>query len=437
MARTLSDWLTLLEQRAPESHIDLGLDRVAAVLTRLNLDLHGIPIITVTGTNGKGSTVAMLEAIYRAAGWRTFAYRSPHITDFGERMQLAGRPADPSDLVPAFEAVEQARAEITLTWFEHVTLAGWVLAAHARPDVMILEVGLGGRLDAVNVLDADVAVITSIGLDHADWLGRTRRAVLTEKLGIARPQRPLIIGERRLPKGAEGLLKATDAVVQCAGRDFRWRATRQGMRLQVGERVVILPKPGLHGDFQLGNAACAWLAVQAMQARLPVAAAAVELGLRRVRLPGRLQQVGVAPLRLVDVAHNPAAARALSGALGPWPTGRTVAVFSALADKDVAAIGRAMNRCIDHWLVAGLPGPRGQSAQHVADQLQTIPVRGRVDQLESLSEAWQHALASSRESDRIVAFGSFRVLTELADTWTDQSTDQTSDAEIQANPQRS
>jgi dihydrofolate synthase/folylpolyglutamate synthase len=425
MARTLSDWLTLLEQRAPESQMELGLDRVATVLARLQLDLHGIPIITVTGTNGKGSTVAMLEAIYRAAGWRTFAYRSPHITDFGERMQLAGQPADPSEVVLAFEAVEQARAEIRLTWFEQVTLAAWVVAARARPDVMLLEVGLGGRLDAVNVLDTDVAVITSIGLDHADWLGRTRRAVLTEKLGIARPQRPLIIGERRLPEGADALLKASDAVVQCAGREFRWRKTRQGMRLQVGDQVVALPKPGLQGDFQLGNAACAWLAVQALQARLPVPAAAVEYGLRSVRLPGRLQQVGVKPFRLVDVAHNPAAARALSGALGPWPAGRTVAVFSALADKNVAAIGQAMDRCVDHWLVAGLSGPRGQSAARIAEQLQTIPVRGRVDQLESLSEAWQHALASSRESDRIVAFGSFRVLTELADQWTDPSIDPT------------
>lgn len=430
MPQTLTDWLTLLERRAPESHIELGLDRVAAVLAQLDLNLHGIPIITVTGTNGKGSAVAMLEAMYCAAGWRPFAYRSPHITSFGERTQVAGQPAQPDDLVSAFAAVEQARGEITLTWFEHVTLAAWVLASQAQPDVMILEVGLGGRLDAVNVLDADVAVITSIGLDHADWLGRTRRAVLTEKLGIARPQRPLIVGERRLPKGAEALLAATGAAVQRAGHDFHWRASLAGLRLRVGELSIDLPQPALSGPVQLGNAACAWMAVHALQARLPVSAEAVAAGLRDVRLPGRLQQVGVAPLQIVDVAHNPAAARALAQALGPWPSGRTRAVFSALADKNVVAMGRAMNRCVDHWLVAGLAGPRGQSAAQLADSLQTIPVRGRVDQLESVSEAWQQALASSGTGDRIIAFGSFRVLSELGHLLTDDI----GNAQIQAKP---
>ena len=416
MATSLSDWLTRLEQRAPESHIELGLARVRQVYDRLPIRLDGIPVITVTGTNGKGSTVAMLDAIYAAAAWRCFTYRSPHLFDFGERMQMAGQAADAADVVWALEAVEQARGDTWLTWFEHVTLAALMLASRAQPDVMVMEVGLGGRLDAVNLIDADVAVITSIGLDHADWLGHTRHAVLKEKLGIARPDRPLIVGERRLPAGAQALLAASRAQVYRAGVAFRWRRGRGDAahwHWQTEGRSTRWPQPALRGDFQLSNAACALMAVALLQDRRPVDDEACRQGLQQVRLAGRLQPVGDQPQRWVDVAHNPAAARALAQALGPWPQGRTLAVFSALDDKDVAAIGRAMDSCVDHWWVAGLPGPRGQTADQVAAALKTIPVRGQLDTVESVAQAWQQALSSSRPTDRIVAFGSFRVLTGL------------------------
>ncbi|MGY6553840.1 MAG: bifunctional folylpolyglutamate synthase/dihydrofolate synthase [Wenzhouxiangella sp.] len=416
MVDQLSDWLRRLERRSPEARIELGLERVQRVLQALAPQLDGIPIITVGGTNGKGSTVAMLEAIGRAAGLRTLAYSSPHLFDFAERIRIDGRPAASAWIVEALDQVEAARGPDSLTYFEHITLAALWLAGRERPDLLLLEVGLGGRLDAVNVVDADVAVITSIGLDHTDWLGPTRLSIGREKAGIARPGRALIVGERRLPRGLQPVLEAIGADLSLAGRDFRWRRLAGG-RLQIerGSRVWRLPRPALQGPFQLANAACAVLAISALQTRVPVSEAQLAAGLVGVRLAGRLQLIAQRPELWLDVAHNGAGARALAQALGPASPGqRSTAVFSALADKDVGAIGRALKPCFDRWLVAGLDGDRGACAGELAGRLAEIPVAGPIETVESVSDGLQRALASSAEDDRIVVFGSFRTVAEAA-----------------------
>lgn len=417
MGSGLKDWLRRLEQRAPETRIELGLERVRAVLETLALDLSAIPVITVGGTNGKGSVVAMLEAMCRAAGLRTLAYSSPHLLDFAERIRIDSSPASDAQITRALERVEQARGQIALTYFEHVTLAALCLAAWRPPDLLLLEVGLGGRLDAVNVVDADVAVISSIGLDHIDWLGPTRLSIGREKAGIARPGRPLIVGERRLPRGLESVLRDTGARLALAGRDFRWRRARGGgLRIDYGERVWRLPRPALGGPWQLANAACAVLALSLLTPSLPVTDQHMAAGLRQAFLPGRLQRAGCRPDVWLDVAHNGQSARALAQALGPVPRGtQSTAVFGALADKDVRAIGRALDICFNRWLPASLDGQRATLASELAARLAEIPVTGAVETVESVESGLSQALEDSAPEDRIVVFGSFRTVAAAAD----------------------
>jgi len=416
LSETLEAWLRRLEQRAPESRIELGLDRVRAVLSRLPLALPSCPVITVGGTNGKGSVVAMVEAMCRAAGLRTLAYSSPHLLDFSERIRIDGEPAAASRIASAIGTVEHARGQIPLTYFEHVTLAALAMTMASPPDVLVLEVGLGGRLDAVNVIDADVAVITSIGLDHTEWLGPTRLSIGREKAGIARSGRSLIVGERRLPAGLEPVLRATGARLALAGRDFRWRPAAGGrLRIERNGRVLNLPRPALEGPWQLGNAACAVMVLLALEDRLAVTSSHMAAGLQRVRLPGRLQRVLDQPALWLDVAHNGASARALARALGRFPaSSSSTAVFSALADKDIGAIGRALDRSFSRWLVAPLAGDRARPATELAASLNDIPVAGAVETVESVPDALNLALQDSGPDDRIVVFGSFRTVAAAA-----------------------
>ncbi len=417
MTQGLQDWLLQLEQRMPESRIELGLDRVREVAGRLGLVPLPCPVITVAGTNGKGSVVAMIEAICRSSGISTLAYTSPHLLDFNERIRVDGKPATSRRIVEGLSLVEQARGDVQLTYFEHVTLAALAVAMAHRPDVAVLEVGLGGRLDAVNVVDADVAVMTSIGLDHTEWLGRTRLSIGREKAGIARAGRPLIVGERRLPAGLEPVLRASEANLALAGRDFRWRSLPgDEFRLDWAGQVYRLPRPALGGDWQLGNAACAVMAVLALGDRLAISDENLAAGLEQVRLPGRLQQVVSQPAVWLDVAHNAAAARALAGALGPVAEGASsTAVFSVLADKHIRSIGRALNPCFNRWLVSGLEGDRARPAAQLADGLREIPVAGAVETVESVAAAVNRALQTSESDDRIVVFGSFRTVAAAAE----------------------
>ena len=411
MTDSLADWLARLEQRTPESKIRLGLDRVRAVLERLPGGAPTAPVITVGGTNGKGSVVAMLEAIYAAAGYRVLAYTSPHLLYFSERIRIDTIPADEATIVAALEEVERCRQSIDLTYFEHVTLAAIRLGTLMHPDVLVLEVGLGGRLDAVNVIEPDVSVITSIGLDHVEWLGGTRRSIAREKGGIARSGKPLIVGERRPPSGWINELAQTGAQLWLAGRDFRWQRAGRKMRLSNGDSVTDLPPPALPGRHQWSNAACAVMAAGAIQSRLPVSQRALAAGLQNVRIPGRMQKLKQRPAVWVDVAHNPQSARALAYMLKADSV-PTTAVFSALEGKDVRAIGAALHEHVDRWIVSSLASDRAVASRTLAKALCLGAVGARIETVESVAVAVERAFELTPPDGRIVVFGSFRTVAE-------------------------
>jgi dihydrofolate synthase/folylpolyglutamate synthase len=428
----LDEWLSRLEQRAPETRIDLGLERVSVVADRLFVgdDWENVSVITIGGTNGKGSTVAFCESIALEAGLTTVAYTSPHLLVFNERLRINGKMAEATTWLDALERVDVARADEALTWFEHVTLAALWIAKEHRPDLLLLEVGLGGRLDAVNVMEPDVAVITSIGLDHTDWLGPTRAHIGREKLGIARPGKPLIIGEPDWPEAAEEALVASGAEVSRLDQDF-WvepviAASEGCWQLTLKEQSPItLPPLALMGRYQWTNAACAVLAIRATQVWDAKLGWAVSPGLSRARIEGRFERVQERPVVLLDVAHNPSGASALAGVLADETasrshTGRTLAVFSALVDKDIRGIGEVMAPSIDHWIVGNLEGSRGQTAGSVAQQLRDCGVTVPIDTVESIPDALDRALALSTPTDRVVVFGSFHVLTAVRSRWTRQ-----------------
>lgn len=401
---TLADWLTWLEGQHPTA-IDMGLERVGAVADRLGARHLGCPVITVGGTNGKGSTVATLVSICRAAGLRVGSYTSPHLLRFNERICLDGAPVDDATLIAAFKKVQTARGDISLTYFEFTTLAAFVIYREAGLDVAVLEVGLGGRLDAVNVVDADVAVVTSIGIDHTEYLGDTRELIAIEKAGIFRAGRPAICGDTEPPAT---LLKAADtlgAPLLLRGRDFDFTATGATWTWTgAGHRLELLPRPAL----ALDNAATALAALFA--APLTVPEAALREGLRQAGLAGRLQAVATAPRVLLDVAHNPHGAAFLMRQLPPAAPGqRTIAVFAMLADKDSAGVVDACLGRIDAWHVASLGGARGQQGAVLAELLRErgCTVAGTYRNVAvALMAARQQALPT----DRILVFGSFHTV---------------------------
>ncbi|MDT8409871.1 MAG: folylpolyglutamate synthase/dihydrofolate synthase family protein [Wenzhouxiangellaceae bacterium] len=404
LPNSLEGMLDLLERRSPESRIELGLERVRKVWASMGADLGSIRIAIVGGTNGKGSTIAFMESIAIAAGYRCMAYSSPHIVDFSERFRLDGQPAGRSAIAVALRAVERARGDQQLTWFEHVTLAALALAAGERVDWLLLEVGLGGRLDAVNIVEPDVAVITSIGLDHQQWLGRTRSAIAREKCAIARAGRPLVVAEKRLPPGMREHLVETRADVRLAGRDFDWRWSRGGLGIRHGQRRIFGLEPGLAGRHQGGNAAAAIAAALALDPGIDTQT--LSNGIGRAHLTGRFEKIASSPDVIVDVAHNPAAARVLRQQLQRI-TGRKIAVFSALQDKNVEGIVQALAGVIDHWYVAGLEAPRGLSGPGLVKRMRTAGVGGRLEALKSVAEALARARTGCGPQDCVIVFGSF------------------------------
>src|SRR6056297_139951 len=409
---SLDGMLRRLEQRAPQTRIDLGLGRVRQVLERQRLDFGNTRIVSVAGTNGKGSTVAFLEAIAARAGLRAFAFTSPHLLAFGERFRYLGQPLPDDEIASGLRAVERARDDIALTWFEHVTLAAFELAARRRPDWLIAEVGMGGRLDAVNALDADVAVITSIGLDHQRFLGRTRAAIAGEKCGIARPGRPAIVAEKNLPDGMLAKLEAIGARVSLAGRDLDWRWRSGKLGIRVGDRRIADLSPGLAGRHQGGNAAAATAAALALAPSL--SDSEIAEGLAAARLAGRFQRVAVSPDVIVDVAHNPAAARVLAAQLEGL-SGKKIAVFAALEDKDVAGIVRPLAGVFRRWFTATLDVPRGLRGSDLVERMRGLPVGDRPEALESVADALAAArkacetdrASADSATDTIIVFGSF------------------------------
>jgi dihydrofolate synthase/folylpolyglutamate synthase len=413
MMRTLEGWLDYIEQQHPKS-IELGLDRVREVAVRLRLGKPAKQVITVGGTNGKGSTVAFIEAVARAAGLKVGTYTSPHLLRYNERVRIDGREASDAELVAAFESVEAARGDTSLTYFEFGTLAALWLFQRSGLDLAVLEVGLGGRLDAVNLVDPDVAVITTVDIDHVDWLGNDRESIGFEKAGIARAWKPLVLGEIDSPSSVLRHAYAIGANAIRLGSDFfhetvdeihwRWRDAGFGIEL---------PIPTLAAPVQQANAATAIAALRALDIELPDSALAA--GVAAAMLPGRLQRFEVAgtPV-IVDVGHNPQAARELAAWLQAEPAdGRTLAVFAALADKDVEGIVGALQDAVSQWFLAGLESVagRGQSVDEFAARLaNTAAVAG--SRHASVSAALNAARVEADAGDRILVFGSFHTVAE-------------------------
>jgi dihydrofolate synthase/folylpolyglutamate synthase len=416
--KSLSGWLEFLENLHPKGQdgIELGLSRVARVKAELG-QRQTSPLIVVGGTNGKGSTCAFLEAIYRAAGYRAGSYTSPHLLAYNERVRIDGLPASDAVLCAAFarvEAARQAAGDVALTYFEFGTLAAWEAFAEARVDLVILEVGLGGRLDAVNVYDADAAVVTGIALDHTDWLGPDRESIGFEKAGIYRGGRPAICADANPPQSLLAHAITIGADLSLIGRDFAHECAHDGWsyRNRQGVRWKSLPLPALPGAHQLGNASAALAAIDALQERLPVSLPAVGEGLRHVRLAGRFQRVRERPALILDVAHNPQAAARLADNLdAPGAFRRTLAVVGMLADKDIAGTLRALAGRIDVWLLAGLDVPRGAAAERLAVVADAGGLGGgRAERFASPAAALRRAMSLAKEDDRIVAFGSFHTV---------------------------
>ncbi|MDO9025593.1 bifunctional tetrahydrofolate synthase/dihydrofolate synthase [Zwartia sp.] len=417
---TLAAWLEYLEALHPNA-IDMGLERVREVAVRLSLQSSAIKIV-VGGTNGKGSTCAMLESILLAAGYKVGLYTSPHLIRFNERARLNGEIVKDAELVRQFEIVEQARNGVSLTYFEFTTLAVLQLFANAALDVIVLEVGLGGRLDAVNIVDADCAIITSVDIDHVDWLGDTREKIGFEKAHIFRSGRPAIVSDPAPPQSLLNYAKEIEADLWLFGRDFNYSGDRQQWAFGGREqRRNALAYPALRGANQLLNASAALAALESLRDRLAVPQQAVRQGLLQASLPGRFQIVPGQPTIILDVAHNPHAAAVLEknlGNMGFHPY--TYAVFGMLSDKDIAAVVRHMAPRIDHWFCAALPGPRGLSSEAIQSKVRealeqegsNAPKDVQISTYSSVKDAFGAARGKSNLDDRIVVFGSFLTVAE-------------------------
>ncbi len=461
MPSTLVDWLTYLESLHPKA-IALGLERVDEVRRRMNM-APDFPLIIVGGTNGKGSVCAMLESILHAAGYRVGCYTSPHLLHYNERVRIAKQAVSDDELCASFEKIERARVgrdesrqndsltptlgeqlairlggqktparslvisrwergkslksesfNIPLTYFEFGTLAAMQLFVEHKVEVAILEVGLGGRLDAVNMFDADCAVVTSVDIDHTDYLGDTREAIAFEKAGIFRRDRVAIFSDSEVPQSLVDHAASIGAKLQRIGREFGF-TPHQGQwdyRSKAAARTA-LPHPALRGAFQLNNASAVLAALDAIRDRLPVSMEAVRRGLTEVQLAGRFQFVPGKSQLILDVAHNPHAARALAqnlDSLPPCP--HTYAVFAMLKDKDMAGVAEVLNPYIDTWLVAGIDAPRGARSDELAGVLHQAGVRGEVICFAETAHALTHACNVAGENDRIITFGSFYTVAE-------------------------
>jgi dihydrofolate synthase / folylpolyglutamate synthase len=412
-ASTLAEWLAHCERLHPKT-IDFTLDRIAAVKARLGIAFHAMTIV-VAGTNGKGSTCAMLESIALAAGYRVGLHSKPHLVRFEERCRIEGASVEGALLLPHFEAVERARGDISLTYFEFTLLAIASLFAATPLDLVILEVGLGGRLDAVNAFDADCAILTSIDIDHSEYLGTDRESIGREKAGILRAGRPAVVSDPMPPQSVIDEAARIGADLRLAGRDFRHAGDRQqwswsGQSL----RFSGLGYPALRGANQLLNASGALAAFDALRDRLPISAQAVRTGFATVELPGRFQVVPGAPTIVLDVAHNPHAIAALASNLdnmGFFP--RTHAVFGVMRDKDIAAILARMAPLVDAWHLTDLPTSRAATAGQLAESLHALgpaAAQASVATHAGPAEALAAAAAAADPADRIVVFGSFYVV---------------------------
>ncbi|MDP1766421.1 MAG: bifunctional tetrahydrofolate synthase/dihydrofolate synthase [Methylotenera sp.] len=436
-SKSLDAWLRYIERLHPKS-IAMGLDRVKLVIDRLKLQPNFI-IITVAGTNGKGSTCAMLEQIYKNAGYQVGCYTSPHLLRYNERVRVNGNQVSDESLCAAFEEIDAARlnanGDLTpLTYFEVGTLAAIWHFMQTDIDVAILEIGLGGRLDAVNAIEPNCAIVTSVDLDHQEFLGNTRESIGFEKAGVYRTLVPAICGDDNPPASLVAHAHEIQADFMCIHQDFdcildiedldaqdKWRFI-SGTQAD-GETVYTLPLPALQGRYQLNNAACAIAAVESMQLSLPVGQVSIASAMHQVGLVGRFQTISKSPYVILDVAHNPHAARALSENLkaGKLHDGKTIAVFAMLADKDVKGVVEAVINEIDIWYVASIDHLRGSIATDLAAVVTEVDRHANVKTFEHAGNAFQQACIDASENDKIIAFGSFFTVSSVMQAINDRT----------------
>jgi dihydrofolate synthase/folylpolyglutamate synthase len=404
--RALADWLAQQQKSHPNA-IDLDLTRVRSVAQRMGLLPPRYRVVTVAGTNGKGSTVAYLDALFRGAGKRTGRFTSPHLVRYNERICIDGVEAGDDELIASFERIDAARGSTTLTFFEYNALAALDLFSRAPVDVAVLEVGLGGRLDATNIVDADVGVVCSIGLDHVDWLGDSLEQIGREKAGIFRPGRPAVLGAAPMPNSVWKVIEELGAQPVAPGRQYQLRTCGDSWDFEcAGLQLRDLPRPALAGEHQLGNAAAAIAAVAAGGFGVRLDGASVGAALRGVKVAGRFQRVAGEVEWIFDVAHNVPAAEALRDNLRRLPRARrTLAVCGILGDKDIRGITAALAGDVDGWILAGLEGARAVSTQQVAAALP--PGASTLAQANDVAEACRLARAAARPGDRVLVFGSF------------------------------
>lgn len=405
-SQSLSDWLSYLEHIHPQQ-IDMGLTRVKLVAERA--DLLSLPsfVITVGGTNGKGTTCAMLSSILNEAGYSTGVYASPHLLRYNERIKMNGEEVSDEEICESLAYIESFRADTSLTFFEFGTLAALALFKKKKPDVVLLEVGLGGRLDATNIIDADISVITSIDLDHCDWLGNTREDIAREKAGILRSGKPAIVGEPDIPSTLISRAEEIDANLYCVGRDFNYELFDNHWLYQGKVRQIErLPIPVL----PLPNAATALAVIEHMPPSWIIPQQAIAKGLEKAALSGRFQQIMSEPTVIIDVAHNPHAARYLAKKLQSIADKKIHAVVGMLKDKDIEHTLSAVSNSIDDWFLADLHGPRAASAEMLSS---VLPETATKHTYQNVNEAYMAALKHASDADVIIVFGSFLTIADV------------------------
>jgi dihydrofolate synthase / folylpolyglutamate synthase len=369
----------------------------------------------VGGTNGKGSTCAILESIYKEASYKVGCYTSPHFLYFNERIKVNAIPVADEIICEAFSKIESVRKDISLTYFEYGTIAAMIIFADADLDIAILEVGLGGRLDAVNVFDSDCAIVTTIDLDHMDYLGYTREAIGFEKAGIYRPHKNAICGDFAPPQSLITHCESIHAQLKIIGKDFAYDAHHDSFDFFIDSSFVInLPLPKLQGDFQLANASNALMAVQTLENRLPLTETAIQQGIARAILPGRFQEVRINPSLILDVAHNPQAAQSLSRNLRAHAvSGKTIAIFSILRDKDILGVIQALSLDIDGWYIAAIQNERAADIETISNAIQKVNPSAHIVVFKNIKEAYEFGSKEVTRNDRIVVFGSFYTVTDI------------------------
>ncbi len=412
---SLAQWLSYIESVNMKT-IDMGLERTEIVRQKLSLK-PACPVITVAGTNGKGSVCAYLTAIYHAAGLKVGTLTSPHLLKFNERICINGEPVSDELIIRAFCAIEDTRADTTLTYFEFNALAAVWIFAQEQVDVMVLETGLGGRLDAVNVFDADCAVITNVDLDHIEYLGDTIEKVGFEKAGIFRTGKPAVCGQVPPPQSMVNHAKDIQTNLLVLNTDFTVTQNNEQWDYSCGQtHYKNLPLPALRGAYQVQNAACALTAITALADRLKVSQENIAQGLTRARNLGRFQVIARNPTVILDVGHNPHAAKALADSLTQLPPAKKqVAVFSMLSDKDIDEVLKICNPLFESWYISGLDLPRGMKTNQVEQKLKDHGIEN-IRSFTTVATAYQCALSEAQEDDRIVVFGSFHTVAEILDS---------------------